>query len=179
MQHEGFERITREDYLGDLTSRPLEEVRAMRAECQAVEADLSYLRRLVQGRLDIVAGEARRREAGEPRADGRTLVASLAEALSERGGGGAGRGALPQGLGPSSDDGRLTEELDRICDGSRLAALDDLDDAALATLVRDLGALERDVSAQRSLTFQRLDALSAEITRRYRTGEASVENLLP
>ena len=31
-----------------------DEIRAMRAECQQAEVALSYLRRLIQGRLDIV-----------------------------------------------------------------------------------------------------------------------------
>ena len=44
-------------YLGDLPGRSMDEVRAMRAECQEVETGLSLLRRLVQGRLDIVGLE--------------------------------------------------------------------------------------------------------------------------
>ena len=78
-QHQGYQRIADDDYLGDLTVRPIEEVRAMRADCQAVEADLSYLRRLVQGRLDIVAGEARRRESGEAPATVAAIIASSAQ----------------------------------------------------------------------------------------------------
>ena len=177
MQHQGYERIAHDDYLGDLTVRPIEEVRAMRAECQAVEADLSYLRRLVQGRLDIVASEARRRESGEAPADRGALIASLAETLSERSPG-PGRKALACAMGPSTPDDSLTAELDRLCDGSRLADLGQLDDAELGGLVADLTGLEREVSQRRTATFQRLDALSAEITRRYRTGEATVESLL-
>src|SRR5690606_38165313 len=140
------------------------EVRAMRAECQAVEADLSYLRRLVQGRLDIVAAEVRRREAGLPPAEPADLVASLAESLSERTAGPS-RGALPTGLAPATHDESLTAELDGLCDGARLADLVSMADGELADLRMALGALERDVSERRIATFQRLDALSAEITR--------------
>src|SRR2546428_12880909 len=39
-------------YLVDLEHRPIEEIRTLRAECQQLEVDQSYLRRLVQGRLD-------------------------------------------------------------------------------------------------------------------------------
>ena len=177
MQHQGYERIAHDDYLGDLTVRPIEEVRAMRAECQAVEADLSYLRRLVQGRLDIVASEARRarvgrgarRPGGAHRLPGRDAQRALP---------GPGRKALASAMGPSTPDDSLTAELDRLCDGSRLADLGQLDDAELGGLVADLTGLEREVSQRRTATFQRLDALSAEITRRYRTGEATVESLL-
>jgi len=177
MQHQGYERIMREGYLDDLAARPLEEVRAMRAECQAVEADLSYLRRLVQGRLDIAAAEVRRREAGEPAPDPDALVASLAHTLAEHAPA-ASRKVHTGALGPATPDDSLTAELDELCDGRRLAELPEMDLVPLLSLVEDLTALEREVSTRRAATFQRLDALSAEITRRYRTGEASVDSLL-
>jgi hypothetical protein len=34
------------------------------------------------------------------------------------------------------------------------------------------------VSEQRQALFERIDALQAEITRRYKTGEASIDSLL-
>jgi hypothetical protein len=175
--HEGYERIARDDYLGELEQRPLEEIRSMRAECQAVEADLSYLRRLVQGRLDIATAELRRREAGSPASGSGDLVALLADALAEHPPAG-GRRAHVGAMGPSTPDDTLTAELDALCDGSTLAGLPSLGQPELVELVASLGQLERDVSQRRGATFQRLDALSAEITRRYRTGEASVDSLL-
>ena len=41
----------------DVTTLSMDELRAKRAESQAIETGLSYLRRLAQGRLDIVAAE--------------------------------------------------------------------------------------------------------------------------
>ena len=41
--------------MDDLATLPLDEVRSRRAALQGDEVGLSYLRRLVQGRLDIVA----------------------------------------------------------------------------------------------------------------------------
>jgi hypothetical protein len=72
----------------------------------------------------------------------------------------------------------VTDELDAICDATRLAHLPDLDTAELAQLAAELTALEAVVSARRHLVFERLDALAAELTRRYRTGAASVDALL-
>jgi len=169
-----FERISEPDYLEGLTSRPLGDLRTMRAECQTVEDAVSFLRRLVQGHLDIVRFEQERRSAGQP-ADLAALVAGLPRLLSEHVVGGS-TGRLP-GL-PAPADPALTEELDAICDASRLAHLPDLDDADLAVLVTDLSALEDVVSARRQVVFRRLDALAAELTRRYRTGAASVDALL-
>src|SRR5690242_10810807 len=63
------------------TALSMDELRAKRAESQAVEVGLSYLRRLAQGRLDIVAAEQRRRaEGGEP-VDHDHLVESLSDIL--------------------------------------------------------------------------------------------------
>jgi len=64
-------------YLGDLTTRPMEQVRAMRTECQEVETGLSLLRRMVQGRLDIVGLELTRRAEGGDPADLTDLIARL------------------------------------------------------------------------------------------------------
>ena len=60
-----LDRLLAAEYLGDLPARPIEQIRSMRAECQSVEVGLSYLRRLAQGRLDIVAAELGRRRTGE------------------------------------------------------------------------------------------------------------------
>jgi uncharacterized small protein (DUF1192 family) len=40
-----------------------------------------------------------------------------------------------------------------------------------------VSAYEHDVSGRRRALHERIDVLQAEITRRYRTGEASVETL--
>ena len=47
-------QILATDYLSGLADRPVAELRVLRAECQSVETKLSYLRRMVQGRHDIV-----------------------------------------------------------------------------------------------------------------------------
>ena len=154
----------------------MDELRARRAEGQAVEVGLSYLRRLAQGRLDIVAAEQRRRaEGGEP-IDAEHLVASLSDILGDRIQA-PGNGRLPQLLGPNL--GELdTAELDGIVGPGRLKHLDECTDEDLAKLVERLSAYEADVSGKRKALFEEIDALQAEITRRYKTGEASVESLL-
>ena len=52
-----LERILVEDYLDGLAAIGAAELRSRRGECQVVETQLSYLRRLVQGRHDIVTSE--------------------------------------------------------------------------------------------------------------------------
>ena len=135
MESAQLDRVLAADYVGDVTALAMEDLRAKRAECQALEVALSYQRRMAQGRLDIVAAERRRRaEGGDP---------------------------------PSHDD--LIRNLARLMEAS---------DADLEHLVEGISAYEHEVSARRRQLHERIDALQAELTRRYRTGEATVDALL-
>jgi hypothetical protein len=160
----------------DLTALSMDELRAKRTESQTVETGLSYLRRLAQGRLDIGAAEQRRRTAGGDPVDREHLVASLSGILGDHLIA-PGNGRLPQMLGPDLNEVD-TESLDAIAGPNRLANLGECSDDDLAGLVERLSAYEHDVSAKRRALFEQIDALQAEITRRYKTGEASVESLL-
>ncbi len=164
-------------YLGDLPSRSMDEVRAMRAECQDVETGLSLLRRLVQGRLDIVGLELTRRADGGDPTDLPDLIARLPEVLSDRTRS-PGVGRLPQIMSPEEVPPELEAELDGIVGDGHLADLPSVDDDHLRTMAEALAAFEHKVSGFRRELFERIDALQGDITRRYRTGEASVDSLL-
>ena len=171
--------ITAEDYLGDLTALEMRELRARRATCQDVETGLSYLRRMVQGRLDVAEAERARRADRTPTGDDdlEDLIARLPELLanSTRS---PGNGRLPSAFGTGDIDDDLAAELDEIVTTGRLSAPDQLDDGELAAVVASLEDFERRVSELRRSLFDRIDAIEAELTRRYRTGEASVDSLL-
>ena len=172
-----LDRLLDPSYLGELEARPIEEIRAMRAECQQVEAGLSYLRRLVQGRLDIVAAELSRRIEGLEPSDLASLVDQLPEILGHNVQA-PGLGRLPSNLEPPEDP-ELTTELDGILHAQSLTGLGHIDDDELRLLVDRLTDYEHTVSSRRRALFDHIDALQAELTRRYKTGEASVESLLP
>ena len=173
-----FDRVMAPDYVDGLPELSIDEVRVRRGDCQELEVGFSYLRRLVQGRLDIVLAEFERRGAGEARSDAGAIVDNLSGILGERVRA-PGLGRLPTLLVPSDDVGEsLLAELDAVADAGRLGRLAELDDEALRTLADDLGALERSVSDRRRALHERIDALQEEIVRRYRTGEATVETLL-
>lgn len=167
-----IDRVLADDYLAGLTSSPLPDVRAMRSEAEQEEVDLSYLRRLVQGRMDVLTAELSRRDGG---AD---LVASLATILGD------------EPRSPARGSGRhTTVEPSRVDDKrryvERLVADVDLSDVSARSAQEITRALERfaeeevTLSAKRRQVQQVMDAASAEITRRYRDGEANVEALLP
>lgn len=164
-------------YLGDLPRRPMDEVRSMRAECQEVETGLSLLRRMVQGRLDIVGVELTRRAEGGDPSDLPDLIARLPEVLSDRTHA-PGVGRLPQMMAPGELPADLEGELDAIVGAGHLADLPSVDDDHLREMADALAAFEQKVSGHRHDLFERIDALQAEITRRYKTGEATVDSLL-
>lgn len=148
----------------------------MRAECQEVETGLSLLRRLVQGRLDIVGLElARRAEGGA--GDLQDLISRLPEVLSDRTRS-EGPGRLPTLLAPAELDAELQTRLDTLAPPGWLADATGISDEDLAAMAERLAEFEREVSDRRRDLFGRIDALQAEITRRYREGEATVDSLL-
>jgi hypothetical protein len=175
---ETLDTILAEDYLGDLSSLPIDELRSRRNRCKEVETGLSYLRRMVQGRLDVVSAEmGRRTDSDGARAGLEGLIARLPELLaaSTRS---PGTGRLPQSIGTGDVDTDLAAELDDIISHSRLADVGDLADEELSSARDELAGFEQRVSGLRRALFDRIDAIENELTRRYRTGEASVDSLL-
>jgi len=167
-------RLLSDELLADLAEAPADEVRARRRACEEVEVSLSYLRRMVQGRLDIVEAEVARRSGGSPGPVVEELPAILAGPPRP-----PGPGRLATRMEPGASHRELTAELDRVLDPGRLAAVAELPDGELAAAASGLAALERDVSARRRALHQRMDAVQTEIVRRYRSGELSVDTVLP
>ncbi len=169
-----IDRVLAEDFLAGLAALPLAELRQRRSEAEQEEADLSYLRRLVQGRLDILRAELAQRGG----AGGGSLVGELAQILGE------GTRGPAHGLGrhsviePSRTGAhrRRVEALVADVDLSNTSAQNDEQlRAVLGTLVTE----EQSLSSTRRAVQAVMDACSAEITRRYRDGEADVADLLP
>jgi hypothetical protein len=223
----------------DLGVMDLAALRALRREAQQEEADLSYLRRMLHGRIDILQAETGRRRAANPEegsgadasvvpdqqrarhgADGPAADGPAADragvdragvdtAAAEAREGGGRAGADRAGGAVAADAplvGRLSEILadgpSRVRSSARHVTLgtpltervrrlaeemlsevelsdleartdDELHDA-MGRLVRH----EQQVSRRRQALQHTVDGCSAEITRRYRDGEAHVDDLL-
>jgi hypothetical protein len=189
----------------DLPLLRLPELRTLRRDAQRDEADLSYVRRLLQGRIDILRAELARR--GGLRAPSATSGAPLVSGLGTSPGlcaaGGRGAGS---GSGGASVVDRLAEILTdaparhrssarHVTVGTpygeeyrRLAAdmlaeveLSDLEARTDDELGAGMGRLvryEQQVSRRRQHLQRTADDCSAEIARRYRDGEAQVDDLL-
>lgn len=170
--------MTSPDYLTGLEEWPMETVRARRDEATEVETGLSYVRRIVQGRLDIVVAERERRQKGEAPVDASQLVDQLKDILSEHVRA-PGLGRLPAMMFPGKLDSHLETRLEEVLPVADLSMLSELSDARLTECADGLTEFERDVSMQRRAVLDVIDRLQEEIVRRYRSGEATVDSLLP
>ncbi len=156
------------DVMVEPSTLPLAVLREVRAQLQADEDALSYVRRIAQARIDLVHAELSRRATG---ADSTELSAVFAGSL---------RGDAQRPPRPIEEfsDHPLAIELDDLCASLGNHRVIELDDAELKHLDRALVAFEGERSSERQALFFRLDAFSAELVRRYRSGEASVDGLL-
>lgn len=168
-----IDRVLAPDFLEGIADLALSDVRAHRHEAEQEEADLSYVRRLLQGRIDIVRAELGRRN-GDDRG---SLVDQLAGILADSVTG------EPHGLGrhatvePSrvAEHRRSVEQL--VSDVGVSDVVNRTDDELAASLSR-LTDYETAVSRNRRRVQEVMDACTAEIARRYQSGEATVDDLL-
>ncbi len=167
-----IDRVLDPAYTEGVGSRPLAEVRQLRDETAQEETDLSFTRRLLHGRIDIVRAEQERRTTG-----GSAVVERLAAILSANALGPATGSGRHSTLEPSRAEAhrRHVEALVSDVDLSDVGSLSDrLLDHALTTYLNE----EQSVSARRRQVQQVMDLLNEEIAGRYRQGTASVDELL-
>lgn len=172
-----IDRVLDPAFLEGLDSLDLDDIRARRAEADQEEVDLSYARRMLQGRLDILRAEREARESGrpglgEPRSDSE-IAAQLSKILADepRVDHGLGRhisSAQPSRVGETR---REAERAVADVGGSDLAHLTD---AELLGALEHLEDVERRVSRARRQVQGVVDSLTAEIARRYTSGEVPV-----
>ncbi len=161
----------------ELASWTNEQLRQRRAACEAHEAAISYARRVLQGRLDIVRAELERRlEAGEDQAG--ELLSRLPALL-------AGDTSRPTPLRarvssvtvpPEADE--LVARIDADLGESTLSTLNSRSDGELSALIVALERHEAELSGTRRELFDAIDALRDELAARYKDGRANVADLL-
>ncbi|MCL6538291.1 MAG: hypothetical protein K6T28_06885 [Acidothermus sp.] len=169
-----LDRVLSPEYLDGLRELPIEEVRRLRKEAEQEEADLSYLRRLLQGRVDIIEAELARRQ-GELN-ESTTILEELPRILADD-------DIAPRGLGRHLTVGpsRITEHrrfVERLIADSDLSALAGKTSDQLRETLARFVEQERAISEQRRAVQAVIDACAAELARRYRDGEADVDALL-
>ena len=169
-----IDRVLDPAFVAGLGSLGLDELRARRDLAEQEEADASYLRRLLHGRLDILRAELRRRAEGGDRDVGE-LLGRLPSILADSRQ--ASFNALPRVLVPSRAD-QHRRRVERLVSDETLARLPELDGDQLEEVIDTLAAEETRVSAARKAIQRVLDQLRAELTARYQHGSADVSELL-
>ncbi|HEV8063443.1 MAG TPA: hypothetical protein VGP46_01370 [Acidimicrobiales bacterium] len=189
LQREDVDKLLAPGLVVGLPDVALDEVRTRRDACKRVEDLVSYLRRVVQGQLDLVQAEASLRLSGA-RGDLGALVDSLPGILA-----GPPKGATTSGgsrpvasnhsmanTGEMFDmPNDLSPELGEILFGSGsmpAANLGSFTDAELAELGQRLSLQEQELSEQRRALHERIDLLQATIVERYKSGAADIDSLL-
>ena len=164
---------------GILSQRDMVDLRQLRQEYQEIETGLSFGRRLVQGRLDIVLAEQDRRSGGPGERLGGPdeVLGRLPDVLAQHSRGGGSRRLIPDLELPDFID-VFTGELDHLISADELRRLPELDDARIDAAVDRLGELEQQLSRNRAELHRTIDEVQDEIVGRYRSGSASVDDLL-
>jgi hypothetical protein len=154
-------------YVAALDERSLDDLRAMRSRCAEYELTVSYDRRLVQARIEIMDAEVNRRARGGSLEE---LVADLPRILASGGGRssvGATRVSPPES--PTIElhwpDGR-----EQLIDNSTLANLPTLDDAEVGATANRLRDFERELSEIRHELHGVIEVLDREIASRQVAG---------
>jgi hypothetical protein len=153
------------EYLDGLADLDLDEVRRRRDTAEDVEAQISYYRRLLHGRMDLLDFEQRRRRGEEQR----SIIEALPEILAK----GMILGSEPTLKHietmpplPSMTGRRL---IDKIMDDGVLTSLPELSDAEIAEAIERLREVETQLSVQRRQLHQVIDTLQDEMVSRYRS----------
>jgi hypothetical protein len=169
-----IDRVLAPDFLERLEERDLADLRAMRRDVEQEEADLSYVRRLLQGRMDIIRAEQARRSGGS--ADDQHIVEHLAKILAD-----AGRNDHGLGRFLSVEPSRVDEHrraVEQVVADADVSDVEARSDDELAAALQRLEAYEADVSAHRRRVQDVMDRCTREVARRYKDGEARVDDLL-
>jgi RsiG-like len=171
-----IDRVLDPRFVADVDRLELEDLRKRRGEAEAEEEGISYLRRMLQGRIDILRAELlRRRDGGNGEHDVAGLVAGLPVILGDAGP--SSFTAIPKIRMPLPND-KHRRRLERLVSDETIAWLPELDAAELTRAVELLSREEEVVSANRRAVQRVVDVLRGELARRYRDGTASVAQLL-
>ena len=185
--HADLQRLLAADLLSDFESKPMERLRHIRIELSGAEGDVSFVRRVTQGRLDIVGHDVERRSGATSSVPGldpaSALLFDMPDILTDESDGNpTGQRSAPgraiSVLEPGQIALSLVEDLDLIASPSQLSGIQDLDEGQVEDLFGGLREFEIELSDIRRQLHDCIDTIQDEIARRYRDGEATVESLL-
>lgn len=164
-----IDRVLDPAFVEGLDGLSLEDLRARRDESLAEREYLSLLRRLVQGRAEILKAELESRSSD---ADASPLVDRLAAILAGDEPQTASRGEAVRVGVPEEEMLLARRRVERLVSDTGISDPASLDDTRLAEAVDLLAKEERTVSDSRNSVIRVLDSLQGELKRRYREDPA-------
>ena len=169
-----IDQVTDPAYVQDLDSLSMDELRDRRRVLDDLDTEFSFYRRMLHGRMDLLAFEMRRRSGEETR----SLIEALPQILAD-GIDGPSRNTIPKDLSLDLPEliGAGNRSIDRVLGDGFLAHLPSLDDDELEEIQAALTEGEQQVSTQRKSVYDVHDSINAEITRRYRDGLVDTTDL--
>jgi hypothetical protein len=160
-----IDRVLQPEFVSDLDKVDLVELRERRDTTEDVENQVSFYRRLLHGRMDLLDFELTRRSGTEER----TLLEALPEILAK----GMILGTEPTlryiEVMPPMPESTGKRLIDKIMDDGVLAQLPDLTDDEISEALDGLREFEGELSVQRKQLFHVIDKIQDEIVERYRT----------
>jgi hypothetical protein len=159
-----IDQVLSTGFTDELGSMDTDEVRRRRDLARAEREYLSFLRRLLQGRRDLLSDEIDRRRAG---GQAPPVVERVVSVLAE-GTRGPSRGEAPMVAVPEEEIAMARRRAERLVSDAHLSDLEGLTDEELEEGVRRIDPEEREVSDARSKVIAVHDVLQEEMKRRLR-----------
>lgn len=164
-----LDRVIDPEFADNLDGKSLNEIRDMRHTAVEVENELSYYRRLLYGRMDLLKFELRRRSGEEDR----SLIDSLVDILTDpdRSDDSEARGSrhIVTDLPPLPDDGK--RDIDFAMGDGVLTRLDDATEDELRESLVGFEDIVGEINAQRQRAQTAIDVLTEAVTERFRVEE--------
>lgn len=166
-----LDQVLDPDFLQGMEGFTLDELRDRRVTAVEVENELSYYRRLLYGRMDLVKFEQRRRSGEEER----SLIDSLVDILTDpertdrtepRG-----SGHIVTDLPPLPDVGK--RDIDEVMGDGVLTRLDDASPEELQTSLDGFEKMVGEINTKRVAAQQVIDQLSETIAARFKAEVAA------
>ncbi|HYH27865.1 MAG TPA: aerial mycelium formation protein [Actinomycetota bacterium] len=158
-----IDRVLASGFAEGLSDLDMDELRSRRDLARAEREYLSLVRRLLQGRRDILHAELERRRTGEPAGE---LVDRLAEILADAPG--PSRGEAPVVSLPEEELTLARRRVEKLLADASLSDIDNLSEETLADAIARVEEEERSVSEMRGKVLSVHDALQDELKERYR-----------
>lgn len=168
-----IDRVLDPGYVAGLSGLGLDAVRARRVDAAQEETDLSYLRRQLHARIDIMRAEQRRRREG----GSAPIVGELARILAANAVAPATGSGRHQTLQPSCVETHR-RHIETLVTNVDLSDVGSLSEAQLDGAITVYCTEETSVSQRRREVQRVVDTINAEIGSRYASGTASVDDLL-